>query len=71
MEWIADGKVWSDAEVAGLLWPYNTLFWIADMMEGNLFVFTYKDLQEMPGVIFDRLRYIQSKRVELRGPERS
>jgi hypothetical protein len=69
---VEDGKEWSDSEVAQLLFPYNTLFWICNMMEGQLFIFTYRDLQDIPGIMLDRLRHIQSKQAEMkRGTERS
>jgi hypothetical protein len=63
---VQDGKEWDDEEVAALLFPYHSAFWICDMMEAQAFVFTYSDLQEIPGTLYDRIRHIQAYRARVR-----
>mgnify|MGYP001323047429 CR=1 FL=1 len=66
LSFVGDGKEWSDSEVAQLVAPYNTHIWICNMMEAQLFVFTYTDLMEIPGIMLDRIRHIQSKQAEIK-----
>ena len=50
--------------IAPILSKYQDEFWIVNLMEAQLFVFTYSEYRSMPAVTLDRIKFISQEKQE-------